>query len=70
MDYKCIIYITNVCFPDGNGTVKLLESPLVTIVEGNLKSTVTVHQSWLKHVVTLTNSPGVDGLGIKVGYSL
>jgi len=52
--------------PAGNGTEKKLHKSTVIIVEGSLKSTVTVQTQWLKHTVVLSNSPGVDGTGIQV----
>ena len=56
--------------PDGNATLKTFYKPLVVVVEGHLKSTVNVHQPWLRHRLILQNSPGVDGTGIKVRLEL
>ena len=52
--------------PDGAGKARKLNSPLVRIVEGKLRSTVTVHQPWIRHIVILNNSPGTDGTGLTV----
>ena len=60
-------FFLNFSISDGNGTEKVLNKPLVIVVEGSLKSSMTLHKPWLKHVVILSNSPGVDGTSIKVG---
>jgi len=52
--------------PDGPGKVRNLHSPLVRIVEGKLRSSVTVHQKWIRHIVILNSSPGVDGTGLMI----
>eukprot|EP00090_Calanus_glacialis_P032783 TRINITY_DN5430_c0_g1_i1.p1 TRINITY_DN5430_c0_g1~~TRINITY_DN5430_c0_g1_i1.p1 ORF type:complete len:555 (-),score=152.24 TRINITY_DN5430_c0_g1_i1:333-1997(-) len=52
--------------PDGPGKVKKLSSPLVRIVEGKLRSSVTVVQKWITHIVILNSSPGVDGTGLMI----
>ena len=52
--------------PDGPGRVKEMSNPLVRIVEGKILSYVEVHQPWNVHVVSLKNSPGVDGTGLQI----
>ena len=51
---------------DGEGNVKKIRNPRVVIVEGSLKSSVFMQESWLRHSVVLLSSPGVDGTGIQV----
>ena len=48
---------------DGPGREK---KRLVRVVEGKLRSSVTVVQRWLKHIVVLNNTPGVDGVGVQI----
>lgn len=52
--------------PDGPGRVKQLSKSAVKIVEGRLRSCVTVTDTWIRHVVCLHNSPGVDGTGLMI----
>jgi len=52
--------------PDGPGKSKRLVNPLVRIVEGKLRSSVTVVQRWVRHIVVLNSSPGVDGVGVQI----
>jgi len=52
--------------PDGPGREKKLMNPVVRVVEGKLRSTVTVVQKWMKHIVILNKSPGVDGTGLMI----
>ena len=53
-------------FLDGPGRVKQLSKSPVKIVEGRLRSCVTVTDTWIRHVVCLHNSPGVDGTGLMI----
>ena len=53
---------------DGPGREKKLMNPVVRVVEGKLRSTVTVVQKWMKHIVILNKSPGVDGTGLMVSH--
>merc|ERR1719244_1500627 len=52
--------------PDGPGKEKKLMNPVVRVVEGKLRSIVTVVQKWMKHIVILNKSPGVDGTGLMI----
>jgi len=52
--------------PDGPGKPKKLLNPLVRVVEGKLRSSVTVVQRWVRHIVVLNSSPGVDGTGLMI----
>ena len=76
LTYFCRVWIENVCkvslnliVSDGPGKARNLHSPLVRIVEGKLRSSVTVHQKWIRHIVILNSSPGVDGTGLMVGLN-
>ena len=51
---------------DGPGRRKDLTGQPVRVVEGRLRSCVTVTESWVRHVACLHNSPGVDGAGISI----
>ena len=51
---------------DGPGRRKSLSKQPVRIVEGRLRSCVTVTDTWIRHAVCLHNSPGVDGTGIMI----
>ena len=51
---------------DGPGKVRTLARQTVKVVEGKLRSCVTVTDSWIRHVVCLHNSPGVDGTGLHI----
>ena len=51
---------------DGPGRRKSLSKQPVRIVEGRLRSCVTVTDTWIRHVACLHNSPGVDGTGIMI----
>lgn len=52
--------------PDGPGKVLPLNRPVVRVVEGRLRSQVEVITPWVKHVVVINSSPGVDGTGIQI----
>jgi len=52
--------------PDGPGRVRDMGRPLVRVVEGKLRSQVEVITPWVRHIVTINSSPGVDGTGIQV----
>ena len=51
---------------DGPGKWRPVTSRPVRVVEGRLRSCVTTTDSWVRHVVCLHNSPGVDGTGLHV----
>ena len=57
---------TTFLISDGPGKRKELTKQPVRIVEGRLKSCVTVTEAWIRHVVCLHNSPGVDGTGLMI----
>jgi len=52
--------------PDGPGKRRPVTRRPVKVVEGRLRSCVTTSDSWIRHVVCLHNSPGVDGTGLHV----
>jgi len=52
--------------PDGPGKVKEVGRPRVRVVQGALMSRVEVLTPWVTHIVSLYNSPGVDGTGIQI----
>lgn len=51
---------------DGPGKRRPLARQTVKVVEGKLRSCVTVTDTWIRHVVCLHNSPGVDGTGLRI----
>ena len=51
---------------DGPGRRKELTKQPIRIVEGRLRSCVTVTEAWIRHMVCLHNSPGVDGTGLMI----
>ena len=53
-------------FLDGPGRVRQLSRSPVKIIEGRLRSCVTVTDTWIRHVLCLHNSPGVDGTGLMI----
>jgi len=52
--------------PDGAGRARDMRRPLVRVVEGALRSCVTVEASWVRHSACLHNSPGTDGAAIAI----
>jgi alpha-mannosidase II len=52
--------------PDGPGKVRDVGRPLIRVIEGKIRSQVEVVTPWVKHIVTINSSPGVDGTGIRV----
>ncbi|RZC36724.1 alpha-mannosidase 2 [Asbolus verrucosus] len=52
--------------PDGDAVPIQIENTIVNVIEGPIMSSVTVQLPYVRHIVTLYNSPGADSLGIEI----
>lgn len=52
--------------PDGDAVPISIENTIVNVIEGPILSSVTVQLPFVRHTVTLYNSPGADSVGLEI----
>lgn len=52
--------------PEGEADIVRVESPLIKVYEGPIFSRVEVALPNVKHIISLYNSPNIDGIGIEI----